>query len=691
MKIKSNKSVAQAYESYSNRAAARNSDKAIYESWAPTIKKITGVQDTEKLAWMSQLAHNTAKLNEDAFVMPSNSYSPFGGTYQPYNGLYNTLGVGDPVPAGKPALTGADYADNRNLGSGDKYPTLLPLALKVAAKTIGFELVNTTPLQGPTGVLPYMDYVYSGSKQPFGATPAYAAHNQNPMANSQTNAPFEMYGLPHAFKASIAPGEATVPDSSDASVADSSTVVTVSPAQIKRHLKGRSAMPAGTILRSVADDYEFTTPGKRRDYDASGSGYVDYDASHPHYGQDGALIIEFIGWSRIDGDPMFKVVEGTQALGSYFNGGQLDFAATYTPVGSDEEINLTLTLYAPRLVSMLEDNIQGFTGAGERDRDAWYGTYQDGTTLYEPMSRGTGEQTPARQLSLQLFTKHVQVGTIQVGCAVTQEQVTDLQKQWGIDVVKMVENAGINELSSTINRHITSRLFALGWKNHYKLVEVEGPAANLNLSFDPSYQPKNFGKVRMTPALAIPQNSENSADGVSYSSSVRVALPYKPMYIPSGAAFENRDTLIKRLAVNFLAASNWILQRGRYGAATFAVTNITLATLLQSNANYTFSPIANNISQNGGQLYPIGTMFGLTIYVDPLMSGSDNRVLVGRKGGKDEPGVHFCPYVMAESVQIIAEGTMAPKLMIKSRYALIDAGFYPETQYLTFCVDVAGL
>ena len=617
------------------------------------------------------MAHNTAKLNEDAFIMPSNAYSQFGGTYQPYNNLYNTLGVGDPVPAGKPALTGADYADNRNLGSGDKYPTLLPLALKVAAKTIGFELVNTTPLQGPTGVLPYMDYVYSGSKQPFGATPAYSTQTQNPMANSQTNAPFEVYGLPHSFKASIRPGEGTVPDSSDASVPDASTVVELSPAYIKRLLKGRNAMPAGTMLRSITEDWQ------------------DVSMPHPHVGDAShELLVEFIGWSRIDGDPMFKVVGGTQSLGSYFNGGELDFAATYTPVGSDKEISLTLTLAAPRLISMLEDSIQGFTGAGERDRDAWYGTYQDGTVLYEPMSRGTGEQTMARQLSLQLFTKHVTVGTIMVGCAVTQEQVTDLQKQWGIDVVKMVENAGINELSNTINRHITSRLFALGWKNHYKLVEVEGPAANLNLSFDPTYTPD---RPRLTPALAIPQNSENDEMGVGYKSYINVALPYKPMYIPSGAAFENRDTILKRLAVNFLAASNWILQRGRYGAATFAVTNITIATLLQSNANYSFSPIANNISQNGGQLYPIGTMFGLTIYVDPLMAGSDNRVLVGRKGGKDEPGVHFCPYVMAESVQIIAEGTMAPKLMIKSRYALVDAGFYPETQYLTFCVDVAGL
>ena len=603
---------------------------------------------------MSKLAHNTAKLNEDAFVMPSNAYSQFGGTYQPYNNLYNTLGVGDPVPAGKPALTGADYADNKNLGSGDKYPTLLPLALKVAAKTIGFELVNTTPLDGPTGVLPYMDYVYSGSKQPFGATPAYSAGTQNPKANSQSNAPFEMYGLPHAFKASIAPGEATIVDGS---TTDSSAAVKLSPAQIKRMLKGASAMPAGTTLVSKMDA-------------------LDGGMQNPAHKAD-ELVVEFVGWSRIDGDPMFKVVSGTQSLGAYFNGGALDFEAVYTPVGSAEEVNVVLTLHAPRLISMLEDQIQGFTGAGERDRDAWYGTYQDGTTLYEPMSRGTGEQTMARQLSLQLFTKHVQVGTIMVGCAVTQEQVTDLQKQWGIDVIKMVENAGINELSATINRHITSRLFALGWKNHYKLVEVEGPAANLNLSFDPSYTATSG--VRMTPALAIPQSEQNDPTGVAYKSYVNVALPYKPMYIPSGAAFENRDTLLKRLAVNFLAASNWILQRGRYGAATFAVTNITIATLLQSNANYTFSPVANTISQNGGSLYPIGGMFGLTIYVDPLMGGSDNRVLVGRKGGKDEPGVHFCPYVMAESVQIIAEGTMSPKLMIKSRYALVDAGFYPET------------
>lgn len=645
MKVKTNKLAA----SY---AAINGTNNAITEAWAPTIKKITGVENADKLEWMSVLAHNTAKLNEDAFQMNSNAYSAMGGTYQPYNTLYNTVGVGDVKIGTKAAMTGADFADNTINGSGDKLPGLLPLALKVAAKTIGFELVNTFPLSGPSGVLPYMDYVYTGSKEPYGASPSYNAATANPRVNSQTNAAYEVYGLPHAFKASIKGTEIETP------------------AAIKRALKGATAMPAGATL-------------------VSGAGSVDMDASHVHFGADGALVVEFIGWSRIDGDPMFKVVSGTQSLGAYFNGEGLTFSTVYTPVGASEEQSKEITLVAPRLISMLEDQIQGFAGAGEHDRDAWYGTYQDGTTLYEPMSRGVGEQTPARQISLKLFTKNVTVGTIEVGCAVTQEQVTDLQKQWGIDVVKMVENAAINELSQTINRHITSRLFALGWKNHYKMVEVEGPTANLNISLDPTYTPSS--PVRMTPAFAIPQNSVTDASGVEYANQVNVALPFKPLYLPAGASFENRDTLIKRVMSNFLAASNWILQRGRYGAATFAVTNITIATLLQTNAQYQFSPIANDFSQAGGQLYPCGKIAGMTVYVDPLMNAQDTRVLVGRKGDKTEPSTIFCPYLLAETYRTIAEATMAPKLMIKSRYALVDAGFFPETQYLTFVVDPAGL
>ena len=510
--------------------------------------------------------------------------------------------------------------------------------MKVAAKTIGFELVNTTPLAGPSGVLPYMDYVYSGSKQPYGATPAFDKDTANPVyhhsginGGENQNPAFALYGLPHAFKAAL--------------VFDTASNETKSAVQAK-HEWELAGLKAG----------------------------VRFEDDRKH------ILVEFIGWSRIDGDPMFKVVNGDQALGVTFGNGKVVLKPA-----DGEEYTENMEVKAPKLISMLEDQLLGFAGAGENDNDPWAGTYQDGTVLFDPMSRAAGEMTPARQISLQLFTKNIAVGTIQVACAVTQEQVTDLQKQWGIDVLKIVENAGVNELSQTINRHITSRLFALGWKNHAKLVEVEGLQACLNMTF------KKFDPTKIeTPAFAIPEG-EYDESTQSYKDIRRVALPLLPMGVIEGANFENRDTLIKRIFTNILAASNWIQQRGRYGAATFVVTNIRVATLLQSDAHYSFSPVENTVKQTAGQLYPIGTVCGLTVYVDPLMKAADTRVLVGRKGAKDEPGTHFCPYVMAEVVRIIAEGTMAPKLMIKSRYALVDAGFYPETQYFTFFVDCEGL
>jgi hypothetical protein len=636
--------------------------KNLNEAWTSMIKSTTGIQDENKLQVLAEMAHahsvalqgNAAAnaqlaqhfagfgaLNEA--TMPGSTATSggayyasapgtVGGVYAPYQTLYNTLGIGNAVPAGKAALTGADYADGTQMGSGDKWSPIVPLALKVAAKTIGYDLVNHTQLNGPTGVLPFLDYVYSGTKQPYGATPAYDPNTANVDHFGNSDTPYALYGLPHAFKASIA------------DVGSAGSVVA-----LKAALRENKLVPgsAATIT--------------------SAGGSVD---------------VEFIGWSRIDGNPMFKVVKGTADLGSIFNGAAQDI----TLAGQSFKVA------QPSNVSLLEDQIQGFTGSGVNDRDPWYGTYQDGTVLYEPMSRGTGEMSYARQLSLQVFTKNITVGTIMVSVAVTQEQVTDLQKQWGIDVLKMIENAGVNELSSTINRHILSRLFALGWKNHVKLAEVEGNCANLNITFAENSATAGVYKNGMTPAFAIPQGDATQVgpDG-TYRKWTNVSMPYRPLYLNSKAIFENQATLLQRLQMNFLTASNWILQRGRYGAATFAVTNITVATALQSNAQNMWAPIANNVSQNGNSLYPVGTLAGITIYVDPLMAGNDTRVLVGRKGGKDEPGTHFCPYLIAESVKMIAEGTAAPKIVIKSRYALVDIGFYPETQYLTFHVDFAGM
>jgi hypothetical protein len=157
----------------------------------------------------------------------------------------------------------------------------------------------------------------------------------------------------------------------------------------------------------------------------------------------------------------------------------------------------------------------------------------------------------------------------------------------------------------------------------------------------------------------------------------------------AGAAstlFENLSTVQRRVVSKILAAGNIITSRGRRGPANFVVTNAQVATALADVAQFTFAPMANTINQNNGSLYPVGTLAGMTVYVDPNMEWTDTRVLVGRKGSDEEPGLKFMPYLMAEPIQTISEGTMSPKIAVKSRYALVEAGQLPQTMYYTFVV-----
>lgn len=566
----------------------------ILEAWTPAIKSITknavNESNVEKLSWMAEYAHNHAMaMNEDAM----------GGATFPFQTLANTNGIGNAVPAQQAGMTAVAQGQAASFGSGDKWPALLPMALQVAARTIGFDLVNTMPLQGPTGVLPFMDYVYAGSKDAYGATPSYNGATANPQKGTylgqEKNPAYEMYEAPHAFRCKI-----TAEDKA-----------------------------AAVAALKAADVIEL-----------------------------GEMKVVFIGLTRLSAEPMFRVLGESKgiALGKVF-GAEASLEVT---VGDAK-----MTLSRPRLISALEDQILGFTGAGRYDSDKWSGTFHNDEHLFEPMDRATGEMQYPRQMSLKVFTKFVQVGTQSIAVAVTQEQVQDLQKQWGINVLNLVETAAINELSQTINKHILSRLFALGWRNHVQAYESEGINLNISLTGE-----------------AVNKTCVTYFDDAMTEEQVEMPVPAIQKY----GDFENSDTVFKKLGVNLLAAGNLVMNRGRRGPANFCVMNWKLATMLQSNSQYAFSPLANTLNQNNGSLYPAGTIAGMTVYVDPLMATYDTRVLVGRKGDKQEPGVVMCPYVMAESVRLIAEHTAAPKVIIKSRYALVDLGFYPELNYVTFYV-----
>ena len=251
---------------------------------------------------------------------------------------------------------------------------------------------------------------------------------------------------------------------------------------------------------------------------------------------------------------------------------------------------------------------------------------EGGKAAYEPMSRGFGEQANDKVMGLSLFSKSVAAETFQVAAAVTREQVQDL-KQFGVDAIAQVEAVLTNELTQSINNHI--------------LLKMRDLAGSGITGFD---------------------------------------------YAAALAGGETKADRQRQILTNILAAANLIAQNGRRGAGNFAVVGGAIASALQSIAGFVAYPMANTFNQVAGSIYPLGSVAGINVYTDPSVAFGETEVLVGRKGDGNGPGLVFMPYLMAESVQAIVEGTMAPKVAVKSRYALVEAGFHPGTQYESFNV-----
>jgi len=354
-------------------------------------------------------------------------------------------------------------------------------------------------------------------------------------------------------------------------------------------------------------------------------------------GNFGDIAAEFVGYSRVDGSVIVKIIDDASVGGAT------------TP--ADEFVGATLTIganvataavSAVALVSALENHISGFTSVSDADyaTTSFSGSYLPATgNVPGSMKREAGENSKFRQMGLRMFTKFVEAETDQVAISATVEQIQDLNRVWNYDVISMLENVAVNDLAQSINKRLVDRVFQLADYHNAEIALVEGTGiTSLNLQT---------------------------------------------------GGFDNTSTLQRRLVTKVLELANLIYHRGRFGAGTFIVTNGRIASALADVAGYVITPFNNDLPSGAGQLYPAGKVYGLTVYVDPNMKFGDDRIIIGRKGADEEPGVKFLPYIMAESLQTISEGTFSPKIGMKSRYAITEAGWHPETQYLT--LEVTGV
>jgi hypothetical protein len=524
----------------------RLNDASVRETWTPVLEGY-GV-DLNARPWLVDYAHNHAIFDNAGAI--NEAVAP--GLFFQQPGSISSMGaIGAPTNAMTPFTAGG--AKTAGSGSGDKFPSLMPVAIQVAAKTIGFDLVGVVPMDSPVGFLPYLDYVYQGG-------------------NIGTE--FE-------------------------------------PFLIK--IAGFTSVQVATF--TAGSDYTI-------DGDGAGTAAV--------------LTLQFVGASRVDGDAIFKVISSDEGL-------------TLTQYIATGNVLNAITLGAANtvsLVSALENHISGFTSVSDADyaTSDFNGPYMGATGSQSAfgMTREQAEVSKFRQMGLRMFTKFIEAKGDQVAISASVEQIQDLNRVWNFDVISMLENVAVNELAQSINKKLVDRVAQLGAAHTTKVAAVEGAGIA---------------------ALTIP--AAGAGESMALASAQR------------------------RVVTKILELANLIYHRGRFGAGTFIVTNGRIASALADVAGYVITPFNNDLPSGAGQLYPAGKVYGLTVYVDPNMRFGDDRIIIGRKGADEEPGVKFLPYIMAESLQTISEGTFSPKIGMKSRYAITEAGWHPETQYIT--LSVAGL
>ena len=287
----------------------------------------------------------------------------------------------------------------------------------------------------------------------------------------------------------------------------------------------------------------------------------------------------------------------------------------------------------------------------------------------EAMTRAQNETGTGNVIGLRLFSKWVEIGSYEVTGTVTRQQLQDLPL-YGVDAVSKVMEAMQNELTQHINARILERVFALGVTNALNLKFTQGADLNLHMG---------TGNTTMAATTVANFTDIYGVDHKGTWGEIKNA--------EVNTSAENLHTRQRRIASRIQAAANMIALTGRRGRGNIVVTNAQVATALQDCSGYVVAPVDNTLSQSQQNLYKAGTLAGLTVYVDPYMAWEDTRVCVLRKGTGNEPGLVFLPYIIGDSCSITAEGTMSAKMLINSRFALAEIGFYPEAQFVTFVVD----
>lgn len=312
-------------------------------------------------------------------------------------------------------------------------------------------------------------------------------------------------------------------------------------------------------------------------------------------------------------------------------------------------------------VSAYTNFIQGFSGAGLNDNDAWQSGMSD--NVHSPMSRQVGETQKFRSMGLSKWSENFSAETMQVKIGYTTEMLQDLAMEEGLDAVQIAYDAMANELDQSMNAEITTTIAGTGWGHHNLIFETLGLNLNLHMA-DTAGTAKTY------------KDEKNVSRTIAGATGALIAT----------ANGDNLPSMQRRIVSRLTYASSIIGQRSRRGKANAAVTNATISPALSDTRGFQPAPFENDLTENEN-LFMMGSFNKIALYENPMMEINDNRISVIAKGSSNDQGLKLMNYILAEKIDTIAEGLMQNVSVLKSRYKLASVGTNPNFNYLTLAVS----
>lgn len=564
--------------------------------WGSIVERL-GVTDQSKIDTLCEYAE-----------MHSNTIQASGNGMMNENAMYanpaNTAGMGAvnfPTMSGIPGMPGA-------AGSGDLGQTMLPASIKLAAHTIGLELLPMINVNSNRVDMLYYDWAYD---------------DNNGFDNDERASTFK-------FK----PEVVATSDSLNAFLRAQMTAKNVT------ELRGRLSAPLYFHLSGTGGPGEFA---------ASSAG--SYDPTLEPTGTKAGWV-QFKGFSRIDGMPMFRIwtqdnAASTGSWGFDVTKNTLPATGNLSAILSDAVIDdptdtstasITFgTVSNISLVSLNEDFIEDFTSSRKQ-----------GT-----MTRGEWDVDQASKIGPRSEVKSVEIGVVHVSATLRLSEIGDWKRMYGVDVVEKTKEQLVTQLAQKMSVEVVEKVKGMGMKN------------------------------RASAPVAIgAQNTALSAAGITDGK----MFDFSTTAIAGALGGETSASIVRKLWAKVIQASYFISTDGRIGGADFLVTSGAVAAALKSIDRYAFNPLDAKLAIVG-QLQPAGTIDGIKLYVDPYANPNDYSIYLGRKGTKEDPGLKFFAYMLAESVEVTSEKNMAPHLYMYSRYTIAEFGYFPEKQYMAIKVE----